>query len=215
MIKRESLWIGVAVAVGMAILLRRALPSFADPPAIATTQPTTCPSVDEELVKRLLGGKTSAVDAVEAALSAMVRAGDRLHDNLDPGEGTQAAQKEALANIDKLVEQARSNKPVSKDSSQVRRRPERKPDRSRSAGQQKASAPGPAPSKGDAGAPGTSGKESRRLTDRAELSRGWGFLPPKDREEISQGFDDQFHPKYRAQIERYYRELAARAEKAK
>ena len=41
-----------------------------------------------------------------------------------------------------------------------------------------------------------------------EATRGWGFLPERDRDEIIQGFEETFMSKYREQIERYYRLLA-------
>jgi hypothetical protein len=72
-----------------------------------TSQPATVPKtaaetrkprpsrspVDEELVKRLLGGQTSVVDAVEETLSRMKEASEDLSDRLDTGNQTQGVLK--------------------------------------------------------------------------------------------------------------------------
>ena len=50
------------------------------------------------------------------------------------------------------------------------------------------------------------GRAARQLR---ELRRGWGRLPARDRDEVVQGFDQDFLTKYRQWIERYYRALAS------
>ena len=56
-------------------------------------------------------------------------------------------------------------------------------------------------------------KAARRKAkpDKTDLARQWGFLPQHDRMEVSQGFDEEFLPRFHEQILRYYRDLAREA----
>lgn len=182
--------------------------------AESTTQPS--PKVDPELVRRLLGGESSALDNVEETLARMEQAEKLLMEELDCGERTQQIQQQALAGIDKLIEEARKNRVSARGGSQYRRKRESRPtprpsSREDSAGRAGAKA-ATAQQAGQAPADGGSGAESTRAGEKADLSRGWGYLPQRDREEIVQGFDEEFIAKYRQQILRYYRQLAEQAE---
>ncbi len=173
--------------------------------------------VDEELIRRLLGGQSSIVDAMEQTLSRMEDATQGLLDRLDVGEKTQRAQKDILSGINQLIEEASKNRPSSRDrSSSVRRRQDRPTGRSTPGDSQKAASQGkspPATSRPvDQGQAGRSEK-GKGDADKSDLSRGWGFLPQRDREEISQGFDEQFPAKYRERILEYYRHLAEEAKR--
>ena len=65
------------------------------------------------------------------------------------------------------------------------------------------------------GAGQAAGPKGSHPSDRAEVRRGWGFLPQRDREAIVQGSNEEFHAKYREYIERYYRAIAERAKQDK
>lgn len=185
-----------------------------------TSQPTSRPAsrVDERLVKKLLGGDASTVDAMDEALHRMDQAAHRLRDAFDTGPETQQAQQRALGGIDQLIEQARKNQ-VSRNSSQTARRPaERRRRDGREEGRAEAgqAATGAQADGKQARAEGPAkSRAAQRPGEKAELLRGWGYLPQRDREEIVQGYDDEFLPKYSTAIARYYEDLAVAAEAAR
>ena len=196
--------------------LARADPS---PPAVATSQPTVeskggAGGIDPELVRKLLGEKSGVADDVQDAVTAMADAATRLSEEFDAGEKTQQMQRRVLERIDRLIEQAAKDSGVSRPSSQSRRRADPKPDGRRKEGKsQPNAAGGMPPAKASASGTGPGEKKEDKAKDKAGLSRGWGYLPDRDREEIFQGFDDEFQAKYRREISRYYEDLAEQAAK--
>lgn len=200
------------------------------PPATQPAQPQAQPAakpgdvteksdstVDPELVRRLLGGESSALDHVEETLARLEQAEKRLTEELDCGPRTQEIQQQVLTGIDKLIEEARKNQVSARGGSQYRRRREKRPtprptSQEQAAGKQSVSASS-AQQAGQAPSESSEAETSGGKASKSELARGWGYLPQRDRDEISQGFDEQFIGKYREQILRYYRELAERAVK--
>jgi len=49
--------------------------------------------------------------------------------------------------------------------------------------------------------------EDAREKSQYDVRRGWGALPDRQRDEVIQGFSEQFLESYRIWIERYYRAL--------
>jgi hypothetical protein len=188
--------------------------AIADPPQTPAPTSQPAPQIDPELVRKLLGGKSAVADDAQDALTAMSDAANRLHDDLDPGDKTQELQKRILERIDRLIEQAGKDSGVSPQKSKSRRRAEPKPtgrpNKARS--EQAAAGAMPPPKPPGATTAPADDKESKKR-DKAALSRRWGYLPDRDRDEIFQGFDDDFHAKYRREISRYYEELAEQAAK--
>lgn len=195
---------------------------FGEPPTGApddsrttASQPATRPSdaaaVDPELVRRLLGGEPTTLDTVERTLSDMKRAMELLVDEHDCTARTQDVQRDVVAGLDKLIDEAKKQLVAGRESGSYRRPREGRPSPQRDEDS------GTTPRAGAGGGPsaraGTSeggkggGDENG---DRDKLSRGWGYLPMRDREEIAQGFDEEYMTKYREQIARYYRVLAER-----
>ena len=185
----------------------------------ATSQPTSRPgSIDERLVRKLLGGQSSTLDTVDSTLADMDQAATRLKEKLDPGPQTQLLQKKIVDGVDQMIEQARRNRSTGGRQS-AQRSGERRPGvkrPQRTAEKSDACDPGHA-AKGGLGAADDGRRDGAgaRASDKAELSRGWGFLPLRDRQEVSQGFDEDFLNKYREEIIRYYRDLAKAAEREK
>jgi len=182
----------------------------------ATTQPSRV--VDERLVRKLLGGESSALDTVQTTLARMDDAAERLTDRLDPSDATQAVQKEILAGLDQMIQAAEQNRGGKSKSRQARRKAGRRPSgrrRGRSSSKSRSSKSTPA-SRGGQGVDdnGKRTKSSDDKSDRADLARQWGFLPQRDRLEVAQGFDEEFLPKFREQIRRYYRRLAEQAQRS-
>lgn len=203
------------------IMVTAALPFgvSAEPTTSApASQPTTRRAVNPDLVKKLLGGESSTLDTVDATLSDMKSAASRITDQRDVGQQTQQTQRRIVAGIDQLIEQARKNNSSGSQQQSARRPADPKPGGQKPQQTAKRSnAPDPGKStKGGMGAPGNDKKPAgSRADEKAELTRGWGFLPLKDRHEVSQGFDEEFLGKYREEIIRYYRDLAQAAEKNK
>lgn len=205
--------IAIIILIGTGRIGRRA---WADPnkprPTPVASAPTSQPSVtiDEQLVKKLLGGESSVLDTVQTTVADMDQAAKRLNDSADAGRQTQHLQKKIVDDIDQLIEQARRNRTGGSPSQANRRPPERRTPGRRPGTDGKGTGSAARPATSDSSASGDSSKEAskQRPSDKAELSRGWGFLPQREREEISQGFDEKFHEKYRDEIIRYYQDLA-------
>ncbi len=166
---------------------------------------------DDESKRRLIR-KTKGEDdgdVMSRIIDHMDQAGGRLADTFDPGEATQAIQKQALRDLDLAIKQAKQNMRASRSASAQKRE-------KRSEGQTSDDAEGDAAKgqsdsgSGDEGSAGLggdieAGKDGGTLSERR---RHWGHLPAHDRDEILQSIDDEFHEKYRRQIERYYETLA-------
>ena len=121
-------------------------------------------------------------------------------------------QKKISEGLDELIQEASKQSGRARKGASVRRRHRRPPRRrprpaSKSDGQSARAGPTPKAGKGAAG-DGRDGGRDKTKTNKADLARRWGFLPEHDRLEISQGFDEEFLPKFRERILRYYRELA-------
>jgi hypothetical protein len=176
-----------------------------------TTQPAA--KVDEKLVKKLLGGETTSVGQVEAALTGMEQASKKLSGEKDAGAETQKIQKGVLENLDQLIAQARKNNSKSGQKSSVSKRPKSQPPRPEpKPGQNKPVQSGGAKTTPVGQDDSKPPDEKKGGKEKSELARGWGYLPGRDREEVMQGFDEEFLARYREQIMQYYRDLAKTAQ---
>jgi hypothetical protein len=169
---------------------------------------------DYELARRLLHGAPLAPDAKSRLLTSMKEAEHRLLDRYDAGPETIAAQQRALAALDELIDQARRRESAMKNTSGKKRRASGS--QARPGGQRPTVEPQEAASDEEPGLAGPTtqpGRFDRRgVSDAAgEASRGWGFLPQRDRDELSAGLDEEYPGRYREYIERYYRSIAEEA----
>lgn len=168
----------------------------------------------DEMVRKLLGGESTVVDQVDRMLQDMGEATTRLTAQLDAGSETQAAQRRALEGLDVLIRQAGENRRASPQTSRVRPRGERDAQRRRTPDERKQTNQGKGgqAQRGGPGAAGGAGEDSaNKKAAKAEMVRGWGYLPGRERDEVIQGFDEEFLAKYREQIMEYYRRLAEAA----
>lgn len=168
----------------------------------------------DEMVRKLLGGESTVVDQVDRMLQDMGEASTRLTAQLDAGSQTQAAQRRALEGLDVLIRQAGENRRASPQTSRVRPRGERDAQRRRTPDERKQTNQGKGgqAQRGGPGAAGGAGEDSaNKKAAKAEMVRGWGYLPGRERDEVIQGFDEEFLAKYREQIMEYYRRLAEAA----
>jgi hypothetical protein len=132
----------------------------------------------------------------------------------DLGQPTQAVQQQIVAELDRLIRQARTVETRSPSQPQT------------AAGQRGPAAQPPQPQSGDAqsGSPrgGSAGKRSTAgqppQTAGAAKIRGmmenvWGELPGKQREQMLQTPVEEFLPEYESLLEDYFQRLAAPQEK--
>jgi hypothetical protein len=186
----------------------------------ASTQPgrpASQPSeADRQLIRKLLRDATGRSEgpAVIRALDGMRASRVKLGVSYDTGRETQQIQRGIVRDLEKTIAEAwKAQRPMptsskSRQSEQRRRRQSQQPK------------PGSEPKdaqRTDALEPIGDERATHGVVTTAvgqpraalrELRRGWGRLPDRDRDEVVQGFDQDFLTKYREWIERYYRALA-------
>jgi hypothetical protein len=142
--------------------------------------------------------------------SQMSQAGDLIADQNTSGQ-TRAVQEEIVSELDKLIDQL--NKQCQQCSGGQCNKP----------GGQKAQSSTPKPGGGKATASGGSraGPQQSRVSsggggeaqpgevaDRDVVKELWGQLPERLRQQLLQSSADEFLPKYREELEMYFRRLA-------
>ena len=188
----------------------------ADKPAGMTTpegniiSPDAAKKVDDqELIKQLTkpgGEKPNPQQAAEQMKSMLDRMGQSQHklsDEKDPGEVTQETQHRIVMDLDTLIELAKQMQSSGSGSSSG-------PPQD---GQQRQQ------SQNNGGQGGNVANTSERLPPggSADAATGdmrdhdpatWGSLPPRDRDQISHGANEEYLPAYKDLIDRYYQALA-------
>ncbi len=183
----------------------------------ATTQPTTQPTVEEEaLIQRLLrgGDDEGEAPAIERATEGMRASRVKLTMQFDTSDETQKIQEGVVRDLEEAIKEAWESQQKSPStttsksdaSDQQRRRKGEQTSSAQDASAQPAEANQPREKDGATRGKPTKGAPARGVLD--ELRRGWGRLPARDRDEVVQGFDQDYLRKYREWIERYYRALA-------
>ncbi|MFQ5493894.1 MAG: hypothetical protein ACE5EX_00795 [Phycisphaerae bacterium] len=168
---------------------------------------------DKKLGDRLIHKAASGrdEDVMAAVLRLMEEASQRLEIAFDPGEKTQALQRDIMGRLDEAIRIAAA-----------RRRPVRSK-RSQATGDKRRRSGGSAQERGESSrstgtreggsgrrkeSAGQSTDEQRAIGGRfRETRRTWGRLPMRERDEVIQGAGELFLERYRAWIERYYRSL--------
>lgn len=207
-----------AHAVLMAVVMTA---SAAASPAIANAaqapdQPASRPAHAEETARMLLGEKKSDEEPLKRMMTLMDEAARRLNDMSDTGPRTQAAQRAVLEAIDEALQGAGddSGSPQGsqskKPSGDKRRSGRRQSAKSGTRAAQRETQSGRSGRGQDKDAPA-----GKPLADIPEVRRGWGYLAARDRDAVIQGASEEYHLRYREQIEEYYRAIAEQAEKQK
>jgi hypothetical protein len=169
---------------------------------------------DDELLRQLLDPNAKPdPDAVKRRLKDMVTrmddAATLLAKKKDPGEVTQETQRRIISDLDVMIELARQQQQSSSSSSSSQQQ---------QPGQQRQ----PQQNNGQSGS--NSGGGSQAATG-DNLPRGgyadptttdihnrdpanWGGLPPRDRDQISHGANEEYLSAYKDMIDRYYQALA-------
>lgn len=191
------------------------------PPADASPDETppsptesTTPGPTDDVAERLTGQQIG--EAFDRAVADMDRVADRLSENADPGLDTQRLQESILSRLDQLIEAAEqssnsggggSGSSSNQDSS------------AQNAGQQPQPGNGQQPGQANASAgenpggfsPGQVGPVDPGQGAIDEVRSEWGTLPPRLRDELTNGLDEPYSPVYRNLTEAYYRRLAEEA----
>lgn len=201
------------------------------PPATDPAQPSTTaePPLAEGVEERLAGDQIA--DAFVAAVRDMDRVADRLGDDRDPGLDTQRLQESIIARLDQLIEAAQQQQSSSSSSSSSGSSgsSSNQDSSAQNAGQESASAPQPGqgqqPGQGETPgqaqpangenpggfSPGQVGPLDPGQGAIDEVRSEWGALPPRLRDELTNGLDEPYSPVYRSLTEAYYRRLAEEA----
>lgn len=172
----------------------------------------------DELGKKLV--RKVVDDSEEDVMAAMIRlmgeSAERLELDFDCGEETQDVQRRVLEELDSAIKEAASRRrrtpPSSQSSSSDKRR---KPGESQPGGKSK----GEGEEKQGTASGENSSETATPLTEAAksggdlkESRRAWGNLPPRERDEVIQGAEENSLERYRQWIDRYYRALQESAE---
>jgi hypothetical protein len=197
----------------------------ADTGAADQSEAGSTDAANREDLERLLS-QQEAADAFDEALEAMAAAADRLGPAQDPGLPTQRLQEEALDKLDQMIEAAKqpNPNPPPSGSGSSSGSPQNQDGSANNAGQS-APTPGQGQQPGDAQAqsqslanaggendgqasPGSVGAINPNAQSLEELRAEWGSLPPRLRDELTNGLDEPYSPIYREVTEQYYRRLA-------
>jgi len=189
------------------------------PSAIAATQQEPSAKQQEKskrrqrLADRLIRKAKSDTneDVMDAVIRLMDEASRRIGVDFDASERTVTIQDEIAEKLDEAIERAAKQRrprrrPTPKSNADKRRMPTASNDKNAKPGEEKAASKGsePAESAGEKAAPDGAGPVTGEL---AELRRGWGHLPARDRDELIQGIEEDYLDRYRQWIEQYYRAL--------
>lgn len=165
--------------------------------------------LSERLIRKALS--ESDEDLMAEILRLMNETAQRLEQDFDPGEDTQALQTRIMDRLDAAIKQAASQARRTSTPSPGKPGDKRKMSQGpkmqggKSGGDEQGSEGGDdstvAPERGAPIEADTSGGAIE------ELRRAWGNLPDRERDEVIQGQGEAFLEKYRKLIEQYYRSL--------
>jgi hypothetical protein len=185
-------------------------------PSEADTQPAAGeageaegePSVSEALEM------AEAADVFGEAVVQMEGVSRRLGEQRDPGRVTQRTQREIIRKLEQVIEAAKQQQQQGGGKSNSSSEQQQQQSRSIAKQSQPSSAASSSPStqshRGDF-SPG-SAQEAQDGGDLEELREEWGSLPPRLRNELSEGLSEPFSPVYRELTESFYRRLGEEQE---
>ncbi|HVT81657.1 MAG TPA: hypothetical protein VHM90_13505 [Phycisphaerae bacterium] len=188
-------------------------PAGDTPGGAAIDDPNAVKKVDEdELLAQLMKpGAKPDQQAIEQRLKNMV---DRMGESAtrltqkDPGEVTQEVQRRIVADLDLMIELARQQQQGGGSS--------QKPDDQQQSGQKRTASQqqrgqhseGGSTAAMDESLPRGSHEDAVMGEMRNHDPANWGGLPPRDRDQISHGANEEYLSSYKDMIDRYYQALA-------
>ena len=167
---------------------------------------------DEDLSRRLVRRARTGTDedVMAKIIRLMDEAAHKLEIEFDPGDETQTLQTRIMGQLDEAILQAAQQRRLHRRNQQVatgdRRRKTTDAQRQKSdqARTQSGETEGQTSGSSEAGSGVAADSVGGKLD---ESRRSWGHLPQRERDEIVQGFEEDFLEQYREWIERYYRAL--------
>lgn len=164
--------------------------------------------VGRRLIRQIAEG--SDEDVMATVMRLMKDSGRRLDLDFDPGAETQAVQQDIVDRLDEAIlaaaKQRRRSRQRSRPSGDRRTRMTKRQDAAKDNPHSGDRQPPGAASERD-GQPGSESRVDAARGDLRETRRGWGHLPPRERDEVIQGSDEASLERYREWVERYYRAL--------
>lgn len=154
---------------------------------------------------------SDAADAFEQAVQEMDSVSRRLGRALDPGVETQRMQESILRKLDQVIKAAKEQSSGGGSSSGQPREQDQGGESVAQQGQaQQGGQPQPGGQQASTGEAGVTTPIKPETPDTAieQLRKEWGVLPPRVREELSDGLRERFSPLYRRMTEAYYKALA-------
>lgn len=155
--------------------------------------------------------QSSTEDPMAEMMREMSEIAERLQVDFDPGEQTQAQQRQVSSRLDEAIKSAAARRraqsqPDPKQSADKRtmpsmKKPEARPTEKKQAGE------GQAKSAAEKSAEEASAATQDAKTDLPNTRRAWGNLPQRDREEVLQGAEEESLERFRPWIEQYFRAL--------
>jgi len=163
-------------------------------------------------VQRALSA-SEAADAFEQAVQEMDEVSRRLGRALDPGVDTQRMQESILRKLDQVIDSAKQQQSSSGGGGSGRPRGQDTGGDELAQQQQPASGGAeakPGGQQASTGGAGSGSPQDPEAQDSAieQLRKEWGTLPPRLRDELTQGLRERFSPLYRDMTEAYYKALA-------
>lgn len=152
----------------------------------------------------------NAADAFEQAVDEMDRVSRRLGRSFDPGIETQRMQESILRKLEQVIEAAQQQNSGGGGSGQPKDQDQGAEQLAEQKGQGQKGEPSGSGQQASSGEAGTATPIEPEDTDSAieQLRKEWGVLPPRVREELSDGLRERFSPLYRRMTEAYYKALA-------
>jgi hypothetical protein len=215
----------VQLARGQSVLDQQLGNKDASPPAPSPPPPAAGPAPinpsaakavdDDDLVKQLINPSNGPKDTapnpdqqLQEMLQRMADSQKRLIDK-DPGAVTQESQRRIITDLDGVIDILRKQQQNPQSQSKPSDQPAQQKQESKGNHSGNGGKPGNTAaqqdqlSRGDVDAPVSNGQDLRN-----KGPSEWGNLPPKDRDLISNGVNEQYLPAYKDMIDRYYQALA-------
>lgn len=156
---------------------------------------------------------SDAATAFEQAVREMDSVSRRLGRSLDPGVETQRMQESILRKLDQVIKAAKEQSSSGGGSSSGQPREQDQGGESvaqQGRAQQQGGQPQSGGQQASTGQAGVTTPIKPQTPESAieQLRKEWGVLPPRVREELSDGLRERFSPLYRRMTEAYYKALA-------
>ncbi len=164
----------------------------------------------EQLLRELGAAGVSEDENPLLDVARQMRRAEGLIAETESGRQTQDVQRQIVARLDELIQQARScSKQCSPSQSKSKVAPRRQVRQPKSKPKPKSGKPSQKPSTDPRAKPGDSGSPGLTPEQVQDLVKAvWGELPETQREQMLEWAGDEFLPKYEVLIELYFRRLA-------